>query len=164
MQRALCALFAASPQAARSLHNADLRSPDYGGAPLDASAPHAMYRAMLQHNSARAGKHAHLAHAAVVGLHALCCGLPALAMIAAAVSGATSGIALLAGAFAPIHAFLHAHEIWILGLSASLVVVGGGLEVWSRRERHSHGFPWLFALSVGCFLLNAAIIAVHRAL
>jgi len=117
---------------------------------------------MLQHNSARAGKRAHLAHAAVVGLHALCCGLPALAMLAAAISGATSGIAALAGAFEPLHAFLHAHEVWILVVSALLVVAGGALEALARRGGHKHSFPWLFALSVGCFLVNVAIIVAHR--
>jgi hypothetical protein len=119
---------------------------------------------MLQHNSARAGKKAHLAHAAVVSLHALCCGLPALAMIAAAVSGATSGVAVLAGAFEPIHAFLHAHEVWILVISALLVVAGGVLEALARRGAHAHGFPWLFAFSVACFLINVGIIVAHRAI
>jgi len=104
-----------------------------------------------------------LAHAAVMGLHALCCGLPALAMLAAAVSGATSGITLLAGSVEEIHHFLHQHELWILVLSAGLVVTGGWLEVASRRT-HRHGFPWLFAFSVVCFLANVAIIAAHRAI
>jgi hypothetical protein len=117
---------------------------------------------MLQHNSAQAGRRAHLAHAAVMGLHAFCCGLPALAMLAAAVSGATSGVALLADSFAEIHDFLHRHETWILVLSAALVVTGGWLEAASRRL-HRHGFPWLFAFSVLCFLTNVAIIVAHRA-
>jgi len=118
---------------------------------------------MLQHNSARAGKKAHLAHAAVVSLHALCCGLPALAMLAAAISGATSGAAMLAGVLEPVHALLHAHEVWILAASAALVVAGGALEAVARRGPHRHGFPWLFAFSVGCFLVNVAIIVAHRA-
>ncbi|HYD88230.1 MAG TPA: hypothetical protein VEA80_12185 [Vitreimonas sp.] len=105
-----------------------------------------------------------MAHAAVVGLHALCCGLPALAMLAAAISGATSGIAALAGIVEPLHAFLHTHEVWILVVSALLVVAGGALEALARRGAHTHGFPWLFAISVACFLVNVAIIAVHRAL
>ncbi|MBL8546752.1 MAG: hypothetical protein JNL81_09815 [Hyphomonadaceae bacterium] len=96
-----------------------------------------------------------------MSLHAICCGLPALAMIAAAVSGATSGIAVLAGYFAPVHRFLHGHEVWILVVSAALVLVGGWLEA-SARRRHSHGFPWLFAFSVLCFVANVAIILVHR--
>ncbi len=118
-------------------------------------------RAMLQHNGVRAGKRAHIAHAAVVSLHALCCGLPALAMLAAAFSGAASSVVLLADFIKPFHTLLHAHEGWILGLSASLVVVGGVLEAWSRRGLHRHGFPWLFALSVACFLANLAIMAAH---
>lgn len=96
-------------------------------------------------------------------MHALCCGLPALAMIAAAASGATSGITLLSGFMGEFHHFLHAHELWILVLSLSFVAVGGYLEVEARRTAHRHGFPWLFAFSALCFLANAAIIAVHRA-
>jgi len=118
---------------------------------------------MLQHNTARAGRKAHLAHAAVVALHALCCGLPALAMLAAAVSGATSGIALLSDFFEPFHHLLHQHELWIMAVSAALVVLGAVLEVVARRKPHAHGFPWLFSLSVLCFLVNVAIIVAHRA-
>jgi hypothetical protein len=118
---------------------------------------------MLQHNSAQAGRRAHLAHAAVVGLHSLCCGLPALALMAAALSGATSGLALGAGFIEEMHHFLHAHEVWILVLSATLVASGGALE-WAARRTigHAHGFPWLFAISALCFFLNVAIIAAHR--
>lgn len=84
-------------------------------------------------------------------------------MLAAALSGATSGIAVLAGRFEPLHDFLHQHEIWILALSAALVVGGGALEALARRRAHSHGFPWLFSISVLCFLINVAIIVAHRA-
>jgi hypothetical protein len=97
-----------------------------------------------------------------MGLHAICCGLPAAVMLAAAVSGAASGIALLAGSVGEIHDFLHRHELWILGASAAFVVTGGWLELSARRQ-HSHGFPWLFAFSVLCFFLNVAIIVAHRA-
>ncbi len=97
-----------------------------------------------------------------MGLHALCCGLPALALAAAAVSGATSGIALLSQSVAAIHDFLHQHELWILIVSAALVVLGGWMEASARRH-HPRGFPWLFAFSVFCFLANATIILVHRA-
>ena len=117
---------------------------------------------MLQHNSARTGQRAHLAHAAVMGIHAICCGLPALAMLAAAVSGATSGIALLSDSVTQLHHFLHEHELWILVVSAGLVVTGGIMEASARRV-HRHGFPWLFAFSVLCFVFNMAIIALHRA-
>jgi hypothetical protein len=104
-----------------------------------------------------------LAHAAVMGLHALCCGLPALALAAAAVSGATSGIALLSDSAGKLHEFLHQHELWILVISAALVVLGGWLEVSARRH-HRHGFPWLFAFSVLCFTANVAIILIHRSI
>jgi hypothetical protein len=117
---------------------------------------------MLQHNSAKAGQKAHLAHATVMSLHVLCCGLPALALAAAAVSGATSGIALLSQSVVAIHNFLHEHELWILILSAALVVTGGWLEASARRH-HRRGFPWLFAFSVFCFVANVTIILVHRA-
>lgn len=96
-----------------------------------------------------------------MGLHAICCGLPALTMLAAAVVGATSGITLLSGFVKEIHQFLHAHELWVLIVSAVLVVTGGWLEIASRRT-HRHGFPWLFAFSVLCLAANAAIILAHR--
>ena len=130
---------------------------------VDRALARAKLPSMLQHNTAKAGQRAHVAHAAVVALHALCCGLPILALMATAVSGATSGVALLAQRFAPIHRFLHAHELWILAVSAALVVSGGAFEVLSRRGGHQHGFPVMFAVSVGCFFANAAIIAIHRA-
>jgi hypothetical protein len=117
---------------------------------------------MLQHNSLRSGRRAHFAHATVMGLHALCCGLPALAMLAAAASGAASSVVLLSDSMAIFHNFLHRHELWILAISAALVVAGGWLEANARR-RHRHGFPWLFAFSVLCFVANLAIIIAHRA-
>lgn len=118
---------------------------------------------MLQHNSPNgSARPAHLAHAALIGLHALCCGLPALALIAAAASGAASGIALLSDSVGDLHAFLHAHELWVLVVSAALVVSGGALELHARRRGHGRGFPWLFAVSALCFLANVAIIAAHR--
>lgn len=50
-----------------------------------------------------------------------------------------------------------------MAVSAGLVVIGAALEVWARRGAHNHGFPWLFSLSVFCFLANVAIIVAHRA-
>ncbi len=97
-----------------------------------------------------------------MGLHAFCCGLPALAMLAAAVSGATSGVALFSDSIGYLHDFLHQHEVWILVLSAALVVIGGYLEAAARRL-HRHGFPWLFAFSVLCFFANVTIVVLHRA-
>lgn len=120
-----------------------------------------MSAVMLQHNSSRAGRRAHLTHAAVMGLHAVCCGLPALAMLAAGLSGATSGVALMSDSVEALHGFLHAHEVWILVASAALVVTGGWLEAAARREP-GRGFPWLFAFSALCFLVNVAIIVLHR--
>lgn len=161
--KSLCARFVVKPQAAGPLiaPNDEFAATDRCSR-LDGKAENAKLHAMLQHNSARAGRRAHLAHAAVMGMHAFCCGLPALAMLAAAVSGATSGIALLSDSFAKMHDFLHAHEVWILIVSAALVISGGWLEVSSRRH-HRHGFPWLFAFSVLCFLANVTIIVLHRA-
>lgn len=121
---------------------------------------------MLQHNTSRgmhrAGRKAHLAHATVVGLHAICCGMPALALMAASLSGITSGTAVLAGSMAGIHDLLHAHEVWILSLSAILVAIGGTLEVLARRGGAPKPFPWLFALSVACFVFNVTVIVLHR--
>lgn len=83
-------------------------------------------------------------------------------MLAAAVSGTTSGIALLSDSFEQLHEFLHAHELWILVISAALVVTGGAMELNARRSGHAHRFPWLFAFSVLCFLVNVGIILAHR--
>jgi len=131
-------------------------------AELDPPQALAIFAVMLQHNSARAGRRAHVAHAAVVGLHTLCCGLPALALMAAALSGAASSVALLSETTGQIHDFMHRHEIWVLVVSAVLVVSGGYLEFRARKSGHAHAFPWLFAISVFCFVLNIVIIAVHR--
>jgi hypothetical protein len=115
---------------------------------------------MLQHNSQVAGKRAHIAHAAVVSLHAICCGGPALAMLAAAASGAASATYLSIN-ITEIHDFLHAHEVLVVVLSATLVVLGGALEALARRRR-ALGFPWLFGFSVFCFLGNIALMLIHR--
>lgn len=104
-----------------------------------------------------------MAHAAVVGLHALCCGLPALALLAAAASSATSGVAVAAEFLETFHDLLHAHEVWILAVSAALVVIGGALEVIARRNVRAQAFPWLFLISVACFLVNVLIVLAHRA-
>lgn len=118
---------------------------------------------MLQDNTAEAhGRRAHLAHAAVVSLHALCCGLPALALMLTAATGATAGFTLFAEYTAEAHAILHAHEIWILALSAVLVTAGGVLELMVRRDGSHKGVPWLYFVSVGCFVVNLSIILAHR--
>ena len=115
---------------------------------------------MLQRNNPH---HAHIAHAAVVGMHAVCCGLPAVAMLAAALSGTASAVALLPDSFEKFHDMLHGYELWIVGLSAGLVTLGAWLEVSARRNHPGLGFPWLFAFSVLCFLLNVGVILTHRA-
>lgn len=114
---------------------------------------------MLQRNNSR---HAHIAHAAVVGLHAICCGLPALVMLAAALSGAASVSTLLPDSFEQFHRALHGYELWIVGVSATLVTFGAWLEVGARRNHPSHGFPWLFAFSVLCFVINVGVVFAHR--
>lgn len=111
---------------------------------------------MLQRNTA---KSAHLAHAAVLSLHSLCCGLPALAVTLAALG--VSGLNL-GGTLTGLHTLIHSHELWILGLSGGLVVVGGLMELAQRRRRRHSGAPWLFVMSACCLAANIAIIAVHR--
>ncbi len=118
---------------------------------------------MLQHNAHQAGAKAHVAHAAMLAMHALCCGLPIVAMSLAALSGATSGATAFVATTGQLHALLHSHELWILAGSALLVSMGGAFEVVARRGGIARGFPWMFAVSVACFVLNFAIIAVHRA-
>lgn len=119
---------------------------------------------MLQRNiRAGAGRRVHIAHAAVLGLHALCCGLPAIALAAVAFSGAASGVTLFALTTERLHLLLHAYEGWILGSSAALVALGGFLELSARRHGPVRAFPWLFALSVACFALNVLIVLAHRA-
>ncbi|MGE0664475.1 MAG: hypothetical protein AB7P05_15895 [Hyphomonadaceae bacterium] len=130
---------------------------------VDWPRPDAIFTVMLQHNSITSGRRAHLAHAAVMGLHALCCGMPALMLAAATVSGAASGVVLLSDFLGKWHDFLHQHEMWILAVSAALVVLGGWLEAAARRQRRQ-GFPWLFAFSLFCFVANVTIILVHRAI
>jgi cytochrome c biogenesis factor len=118
---------------------------------------------MLQHNGPGPdARPAHLAHAALISLHALCCGLPALALAAAAISGAAAGTALHSGSIRDFHAFMHVHEVWIMIASAVLVLIGGALEFSARRRGRRHGFSWLFAVSALCFLANVVIIVSHR--
>ena len=111
---------------------------------------------MLQRNTA---KSAHLAHAAVLSLHSVCCGLPALAVTLAALG--VSGLNL-GGTLSGLHALIHGHELWILALSATLVVIGGLMELGLRRSHQHKGIPWLFVMSACCLIANIAIIAVHR--
>lgn len=113
---------------------------------------------MLQHNMKQ---RAHLAHAAVVSVHAICCGMPVMAVVLTALFG-TASAATVAGAwFAPAHAALHAYETWILVASAVLVATGAALEWLSRRSSARSGAPWLFGLSVAAFVVNVAVVASH---
>lgn len=118
---------------------------------------------MLQDNVPGAGHRAHVAHATLIGLHSICCGLPVLAVMAAAVAGATSGMVLFSETVGIFHHILHAHEVWIVLLSAVLVVIGGVLEARARRNGARLGFPWLYAFSVLCFVANIVIVVAHRA-
>ena len=95
----------------------------------------------------------------VLGLHSLCCGLPALAITLTALG--LSGLSL-GGSVIGLHRLIHGHELWILALSATLVGVGGVMEFEARRKHEESGIPWLFILSAGCFAANVAIIAGHR--
>jgi hypothetical protein len=95
----------------------------------------------------------------VVGGHILCCGAPAVLALFAAGAGASIGLAAVQRFFQDTHAYLHAHEIWILVLSAILVVAGGWLE-W--RARHGRRLSLFFAASVLCFALNAGVTFTHR--
>src|SRR5512143_1173156 len=99
---------------------------------------------MLQRNTA---KSAHLAHAAVLSLHSICCGLPALAVTLAAlgVSGVNFG-----GALAGLHALFHGNEPGILSRSATLVALGGLMKLSPRRAHPCRGVPWLFVMLAFC--------------
>lgn len=98
----------------------------------------------------------HLVHALVVGVHVLCCGLPA----ALALLGVMVGALAWAEPVTALHRFLHSYEPEIIALSFTLVAIGGVLE-WRRRAER-RGFPVLYALSLACFVANAGIVAAHR--
>ena len=130
-----------------------------------------MFAVMLQHNTqgaarnsvwgaAAASRRAHMAHAAMISLHVLCCGLPLLAFGAAA--GVSSGLLAFSAQAEAVHVVLHAHEVALVAASAVLVLIGAGLE-WAARARQAvHGFPWMMALSVGCFVFNLILVGAHR--
>ncbi|MES1204111.1 MAG: hypothetical protein ABUS57_21950 [Pseudomonadota bacterium] len=114
---------------------------------------------MLQHNTSanggRASSKAHWAHAALVSMHALCCGLPA----AMAVAGFAIGALAWAAPIVRLHTFLHGYEPEMLMVSFALVAIGG-LAEWRRRTQ-LRSFPKLYALSLVCFLANAGMITTH---
>ena len=117
---------------------------------------------MLHYNEAHDhGNHAHIAHAMVVSLHVLCCGLPAAFALTGAIVGVgmSVGMVELGGTINAVHAFLHGYELWVLALSALLVTIGAWAEL---RRPHRTKLPVLFIISVCCLFVNAAIIAGHR--
>jgi hypothetical protein len=130
-----------------------------------------MFTVMLQHNilggardsawdAAAVSRRAHLAHAAMISLHVLCCGLPLLALTAAA--GVSSGLLAFSSQAEAVHVVLHTHEVALVAASALLVLIGAGLE-WAARARQAvHGFPWMMALSAGCFVFNLILVGAHR--
>lgn len=131
---------------------------------LDAAPADAKLAVMLQHNTgagSAAGARAHIAHAAMIALHALCCGLPVVAMALMAMAGAGSGLTAFAATTGELHGFLHARELWVLGASVVLVGAGAAFELHNRRRRGGGPFPWLFALSAACLMVNIAIMAAH---
>jgi hypothetical protein len=102
------------------------------------------------------GRRTHWAHVAVVALHTLCCGLP----LVASLSGLAASAALMGGVLR-FHTFLHGRELWLLGVSASLVALGAFAE-WRFTRGGQQRVSRMFAVSVACFAFNAAIIAGHR--
>ena len=114
---------------------------------------------MLQHNVAGNARRAHIAHAAVVGGHVLCCGGPIALTLLAAGLGASAGLNLVSGFVGGLHAMLHASEALVLAASAALVALGAWLE-W-RAHRGRRVSP-LFAVSLTCFVINAALIWAHQ--
>ncbi len=103
-----------------------------------------------------------MAHAAMVAFHFICCGLPIMALLLTAASGATTGALAFSSFAGDLHGFLHSQEALILAASATLVVLGGVLEVFAHRHGDKRGFPWLFALSAACFVFNLSLIVAHR--
>jgi hypothetical protein len=101
---------------------------------------------------------AHSVHVAMVALHSLCCGVPVLI----ASLGAAAGALAWGGMFLTLHDVVHHYEYLILAASALLVATGAYFE-WRARRRGAKGFPFLFALSAACFLVNVAIVVSHRA-
>jgi hypothetical protein len=134
-----------------------------------------MVRGMLSYNatdgrpgashaacSGSTAQRAHVAHALVLGLHTVCCGAPVLATLLASGAVGLAGFALIETRVHALHDLLHHYEVWILAVSAALVVVGGVAEWSVRRRGAAKGFPIFFAVSAACFALNAGLTASHR--
>lgn len=103
------------------------------------------------------GGGAHWAHVAMVALHTLCCALPVLASL----MGLAASAALVGGVL-QVHDFLHGREVFLLGASALLVALGG-LAEWRLFGAGRRRVSVLFAISLACFVFNAAIVIGHRA-
>ena len=104
----------------------------------------------------RQGARTHWAHVAVVAMHTVCCGLP----LAVSMMGLAATAALMGGVLR-FHQFLHGRELWLLAISATLVTLGGVAE-WRLLRGGGRRVSTMFAVSLACFALNAAIIAGHR--
>jgi hypothetical protein len=100
---------------------------------------------------------AHWAHAGVVALHTLCCGLP----LAVSLLGLAASASLMGGVLT-WHAVLHERELWLLAGSAALVAIGAFAEWRFVRADRGRRISALFAVSLACFALNGAIVAGHR--
>lgn len=61
-----------------------------------------------------------------------------------------------------VHRWTHSLELWLLLASAVLISIGATLEVSVWRKRARPAFPWLFTISLLCFLINAAIVFGHQ--
>lgn len=113
---------------------------------------------MLQYNNASA-RHRfgmHLAHVCASGIHLLCCGLPLAAQLA--------GLGLLTAAgLGAAHLWLHVHEWWVLGFSASVFLLGVGLEWRDRWSKGKRGPSWLLSLTAVCLIFNGIFIGTHQA-
>lgn len=105
----------------------------------------------------RRATRAHWAHAGVVALHALCCGLPLVVSLLGVAASAS-----LAGGVFTWHAVLHERELWLLGISAALVAIGAFAEWRFVRADRNRRVSALFAVSLACLAFNGAIVAGHR--
>lgn len=97
----------------------------------------------------------HVAHAYASGVHVLCCGLPLAAHFL--------GLSLLTAAgVGAVHLWVHAHEWWFLAFSASVFLLGAGLEWRSRSRSRKKGPSWLLLLTGSCLVINFCVIAAHQ--
>lgn len=109
-------------------------------------------------------KTSHLAHAAMVSLHSLCCGLPILATLASSVLGA--GLLGLQRGATLAHEQIHRVELALVVLSAAFVLLGAALEWRAHQRRRQAGEPGrvslFFLASVGFLAFNAWFTTLHQ--